>query len=57
MLLITVLVVDQVVRLRQTNGRARAVAAQEAILVSQAIRSAQAVSQALARPAGSGHTR
>jgi hypothetical protein len=47
-LLITVLVIDQVVRLRQIKGRARAVAAQAAILVNQAIRSAQAVSQALA---------
>ena len=47
-LLITVLVIDQVVRLRQTKDRARAVAAQAAILVNQAIRSAQAVSQALA---------
>ncbi len=47
-LLITILVVDQVVRLRQIKGRARAVAAQSAILVNQAIRSAQAVSQALA---------
>ncbi len=46
-LLITVLVIDQVVRLRQISGRARAVAAQAAILVSQAIRSTQAVSQAL----------
>lgn len=47
-LLITVLVIDQVVRLRQIKDRARAVAAQAAILVNQAIRSAQAVSQALA---------
>jgi hypothetical protein len=47
-LLITVLVVDQVVRLRQINSRARAVAAQAAIMVNQAIRSSQAVSQALA---------
>ncbi len=47
-LLITVLVIDQVVRLRQINSRAHAVAAQAAIMVSQAIRSAQAVSQALA---------
>lgn len=47
-LLITVLVADQVIRLRQIKGRARAVAAQSAILVNQAIRSAQAVSQALA---------
>jgi len=47
-LLITVLVVDQVVRLRQIKDRARAVAAQAAIMVSQATRSSQAVSQALA---------
>jgi hypothetical protein len=47
-LLITVLVIDQVVRLRQINDRARAVAAQAAIMVNQAIRSSQAVSQALA---------
>jgi hypothetical protein len=47
-LLITVLVVDQVVRLRQINSRARAVAAQAAIMVNQAIRCSQAVSQALA---------
>jgi uncharacterized membrane protein YcjF (UPF0283 family) len=47
-LLITVLVVDQVVRLRQINSRARAVAAQAAIMVNQGIRSSQAVSQALA---------
>ena len=48
MLLITVLVADRVVRLRQINSRARAVAAQAAILVKQAIRSTRAVSQALA---------
>jgi hypothetical protein len=47
-LLITVLVADQVIRLHQINERARAVAAQAAIVVSQAIRSSQAVSQALA---------
>ena len=47
-LLITVLVIDQVVRLRQINDRARAVAAQAAIMVNQAIRSSQAVSQTLA---------
>jgi hypothetical protein len=46
-LLITVLVIDQVVRLRQIKDRARAVAAQAAIMVSQARRSTQAVSQAL----------
>jgi hypothetical protein len=47
-LLITVLVADQVVRLRQINDRARAVAAQAAIVTGQAIRSSQAVSQVLA---------
>jgi len=47
-LLITVLVVDQVVRLRQGNSRARAVAIQVAILTTQANRAAQAVSQVLA---------
>jgi hypothetical protein len=47
-LLITVLVADQVIRLSQINARARAVAAQAAIVVTQAIRSSQAVSQALA---------
>jgi len=47
-LLITVLVIDQVLRLRQINDRSRAVAAQAAIMVNQAIRSSQAVSHALA---------
>ncbi len=47
-LMITVLVVDQVVRLRQGNSRARAVAVQVAILMSQANTAAQAVSQVLA---------
>jgi hypothetical protein len=47
-LLITVLVADQVVKLRQINDRARAVAAQAAIVTGQAIRSSQAVSQVLA---------
>ena len=47
-LLITLLVVDQVVSLRQINGRARAVAAQAAIVMTQAMRSSQAVSQATA---------
>ena len=37
-LLITLLVVDQVLRLRQINDRARAVAAQAAIIMSQAVR-------------------
>jgi ABC-type phosphate transport system auxiliary subunit len=47
-LMITVLVVDQVVRLRQGNSRARAVAVQAAILMTQANRASQAVSQVLA---------
>jgi hypothetical protein len=47
-LMITVLVVDQVVRLRQGNSRARAVAVQVAILMTQANRASQAVSQVLA---------
>jgi hypothetical protein len=47
-LLITVLVADQVLKLRQINDRARAVAAQAAIVTGQAIRSSQAMSQVLA---------
>jgi hypothetical protein len=47
-LMITVLLVDQVVRLRQGNSRARAVAIQVAILMTQANTAAQAVSQVLA---------
>jgi hypothetical protein len=47
-LLITVLVADQVVRLRQLSDRARAVAAQAAIMAGQAKRSASAVSAVLA---------
>jgi hypothetical protein len=46
-LLITVLVADQVVRLRQINERARAVAAQAAIVTGQAIRSSQVISRML----------
>jgi hypothetical protein len=49
-LLITVLVVDQVVRLRQVRDRARATAAQAAIVMAQASRSAKALSAALASP-------
>jgi hypothetical protein len=49
-LMITVLVVDQVVRLRQGNSKARAVAVQVAILMTQANTAAQAVSQVLAGP-------
>ena len=45
--LITVLVVDQVVRGRQLKDRARAVSAQAAIMLSQASRSCRAVSEAL----------
>jgi len=51
-LLITLLVVDQVVSLRQINARARAVAAQAAIVMTQAMRASQAVSQATAAGAG-----
>jgi hypothetical protein len=47
-LLITLLVVDQVVRLRQLNNRARAVAAQAAIIMTQAERALRSVSQAVA---------
>jgi hypothetical protein len=47
-LLVTVLVVDQVLRLRQINNRARVVAVQAAIMVTQASRASQAVSQVLA---------
>lgn len=47
-LLITVLVVNQVLRLRQINDRARAVAIQAAIIMTQANRASQAVSQVLA---------
>jgi hypothetical protein len=50
-LLITLLVVDQVVRLRQLNSRARAVAAQAAIIMTQAGRTLDAVTQALAQGA------
>jgi hypothetical protein len=48
-LLITLLVVDQVVRLRQRNNRARAVAAQAAIILAQAQRASRAVSRAMAQ--------
>lgn len=46
--------VDQVVSLRQINDRARAVAAQAAIVMTQAMRASQAVSQATAKGAGPG---
>ena len=51
-LMITLLVVDQVVSLRQINDRARAVAAQAAIVMTQAMRTSQAVSQGTAKGAG-----
>jgi hypothetical protein len=47
-LMITVLVIDQVVRLRQGSSRARAVAIQVAILTTQANIASRAVSQVLA---------
>jgi hypothetical protein len=40
-LLITVLVADQVVKLRQINERSRVVAAQAAIVTTQAVRGDQ----------------
>jgi hypothetical protein len=46
-LLITVLVADQVIKLRQINERSRVVAAQAAIVTSQAVRASQAISQLL----------
>ena len=46
-LLITVLVADQVVKLRQIYERSRVVAAQAAIVTSQAVRAAQAIAQVL----------
>jgi hypothetical protein len=49
-LLITVLVVDQVVRFQQVKNRSRATAAQAAILMAQASRSARAVSAFLQAP-------
>ena len=50
-LLITLLVVDQVVRLRQINNRARAVAAQAAIIMTQAGRALDSITQAVAKDA------
>ena len=50
-LLITLLVVDQVVSLRQINDRARAVAAQAAIIMTQAMRASRAVDQGTAKGA------
>ena len=50
-LLITLLVVDQVVRLRQLNARAQATAAQAAIIMTQAERASSSVSQAVAEGA------
>jgi 4-amino-4-deoxy-L-arabinose transferase-like glycosyltransferase len=46
-LLITVLVVNQVVRRRQLRGRSQAIAAQAAIMVTQASRTVRAVTGAL----------
>jgi hypothetical protein len=53
-LLITVLVVDQVVSARQFNARARAVGAQAAIILGQAMRASREVSQATAQGASQG---
>jgi hypothetical protein len=46
-LLVTLQIADQVVRLRQRKDRSRAIAAQAAIMVGQGVRTSQAVSQAL----------
>ena len=53
-LLITLLVVDQVVRLRQINDRARAVAAQAAIIMAQAVRASRSVTKGAAKGADEG---
>ena len=53
-LLITVLVVDQLVSRRQFNDRARAVGAQAAIILGQAMRASRVVAQAMAEGAGPG---
>ena len=53
-LAITVLVVDQVVSLRQFNDRARAVGAQAAIILVQARRASREVSQAVNQQLGEG---
>jgi hypothetical protein len=53
-LLITVLVVDQVVSLRQINDRSRAVGAQAAIILSQAVRASQEVTKAVDQGLGAG---
>jgi len=50
-LLITLLVVDQVVSRRQVRDRSQAIAAQAAIMVVQARRTVQAVTQAVAKGA------
>ena len=49
-LLVTILVVNQLLNRRQARQRSHAVAAQAAIMVSQATRSAQAVSSVLGGP-------
>ncbi|HTX27824.1 MAG TPA: hypothetical protein VME19_12485 [Streptosporangiaceae bacterium] len=54
-LLITVLVVDQVVSLRQINDRSRAVGAQVAIILGQAVRASQEVSKAVDQGLGPGN--
>jgi hypothetical protein len=53
-LLITVLVVDQVVSLRQINDRSRAVGAQAAIILGQGVRASTEVSKALDQGLGPG---
>jgi hypothetical protein len=49
-LLLTVLIVDRVTRMRQLRDQSRAIAAQAAIIVAQASRTAEAVTRALPSP-------
>jgi hypothetical protein len=51
-LLITVLVADQVIRLRQVQNRSRATAAQAVIVMAQALRASQTVSAAVSGQGG-----
>ena len=54
-LAITLLVIDQLVRLQQLRGRARAIGAQAAIILAQATRAAREVSAAVAQGLGPGN--
>jgi hypothetical protein len=54
-LAITLLVVDQLVRLRQLRGRARAIGAQAMIILAQATRAAREISAAVTQGRGPGN--